>query len=65
MGYGINLLFESIEGIDFEHLGFRSIDEGHFQNEKFIAHKRWTGDEQKLLLPDHKLTTLKVKFYYY
>lgn len=63
VGYGVKLNFALKEGIKFEHLGFVSIEEGAFENEKFIPHKRWNGDEQKASLPESKLTVLKIKLY--
>jgi hypothetical protein len=64
VGYGVKLNFspERRES-KFEHLGFVSIDEGDFENEKFIPRKRWNGDEQKASLPDTQLTVLKIKLY--
>jgi hypothetical protein len=63
IGYGVRLNFELKEAIKLEHLGFLSIDEGDFVNEKFILKKRWNGDEQKVKLPEDHITVLKVKFY--
>ena len=63
VGYGVKLNFALKEGIAFNHLGLLSIDEGHFKNDKFIATKRWNGDEQKVALPDNQLTVLKIKLY--
>jgi Domain of unknown function (DUF5597)/Beta-galactosidase len=63
VGYGLKLNFALKEGIAFNHLGFLSIDEGYFENDKFIATKRWNGDEQKSTLPEDKLTTLKITLY--
>ncbi len=63
VGYGVKLNFRLKEGVKFEHLGFVSIDEGDFENEKFIPRKRWNGDEQKASLPDTQLTVLKIKLY--
>ena len=63
VGYGVNLNFAFKEDIVFNHLGFLSIDEGYFEKEKFIATKRWNGDEQKASLPGDKLTILKIKLY--
>jgi hypothetical protein len=63
VGYGVKLNFALKEGVKFEHLGFLSIDEGDFENEKFIPRKRWNGDEQKASLPDSQLTVLKIRLY--
>jgi Domain of unknown function (DUF5597)/Beta-galactosidase len=63
VGYGLKLNFALKEGITFNHLGFLSIEEGNFENEKFTPTKRWNGDEQKANLPDDKLTTLKIRMY--
>jgi hypothetical protein len=63
VGYGVKLHFELKEGIKFEHLGFLSIEEGEFENDKFVAIKRWNGDEQKASLPGDKITTLKIRLY--
>ena len=56
IGYGAQLHFEIKKGIDFQHLGFISIDEGSFLNNEFIPKKRWNGDEQKAQLPEDRLT---------
>lgn len=61
VGYGVKIDFALDEGIVFNHLGFLSIDEGYFKNDKFVATKRWNGDEQKVSLPGDKITTLKVR----
>jgi hypothetical protein len=63
VGYGVKLDFALNDGIAFNHLGFLSIDEGYFENAKFIATKRWNGDEQKVSLAGDKITTLKIKLY--
>lgn len=63
VGYGIKLHFELKEGVKFEHLGYLSIDEGYFENDVFIATKRWNGDEQKASLPGNQITTLKIRLY--
>lgn len=63
IGYGVKLHFEVAKGIKYKHLGFISIDEGQFKNETFIPTKRWNGDEQKTILPDNKLSVLRVKLY--
>lgn len=63
VGYGVKLDFALNEGITFNHLGFLSIDEGYFENTKFIATKRWNGDEQKASLAGDKITTLKIRLY--
>lgn len=63
VGYGVKLHFELKEGVRFEHLGYLSIDEGYFENDKFIATKRWNGDEQKASLAANQLTTLKIRLY--
>ncbi|HMG93031.1 MAG TPA: DUF5597 domain-containing protein [Chryseolinea sp.] len=63
IGYGLQLHFEIRKGIDFQHLGFISIDEGAFVNNQFVPKKRWNGDEQKTQLPEGKLTCLKIKLY--
>ena len=63
VGYGVKLNFALKEGIAFNHLGFLSIDEGRFENEQFVAGKRWNGDEQKVSLPENQLTVLKVRLY--
>lgn len=63
VGYGVKLHFELKEGVKFEHLGYLSIDEGYFENDKFIATKRWNGDEQKASLPANQITTLKIRLY--
>lgn len=63
IGYGVKLNFALKEGIAFNHLGFLSIDEGVFETGKFIAKKRWNGDEQKVSLPEEQLTMLKVRLY--
>ena len=63
VGYGVKLGIALKEGVQFSHLGFLSIDEGYYQNDKFIATKRWNGDEQKVSLPADKLTTLRIKLY--
>ncbi|MES2796162.1 MAG: DUF5597 domain-containing protein [Bacteroidota bacterium] len=63
VGYGIKMDFALNEGISFNHLGFLSIDEGYFENDQFVATKRWNGDEQKVSLPGDKITTLKVRLY--
>lgn len=65
VGYGVKLHFELKEGVKFEHLGFLSIEEGYFENEKFVATKRWNGDEQKASLPGDKITTLKIRLYHF
>lgn len=63
LGYGVKVHFALKDGVPFNHLGFLSIDEGHFKSDKFIATKRWNGDEQKVSLPDNQLTVLKVRLY--
>jgi beta-galactosidase GanA len=63
VGYGVKVHFELKEGIKFEHLGYASIEEGYFENDKFISTKRWNGDEQKASLPSEKITILKIKLY--
>lgn len=63
VGYGVKLHFELKEGVKFEHLGYLSIDEGYFENDKFVATKRWNGDEQKASLPGNQLTVLKIRLY--
>ncbi len=63
VGYGVKLHFELKEGVKFEHLGYLSIDEGYFENDKFIITKRWNGDEQKASLSANQLTTLKIRLY--
>ena len=63
VGYGVKLHFELKERIKFEHLGYLSIDEGYFENDKFIATKRWNGDEQKASLAANQITTLKIRLY--
>ncbi|MFX0557817.1 DUF5597 domain-containing protein [Maribacter sp. CXY002] len=65
LGYGVKFGFELKENIHFDHLGFLSIEEGYFENDRFIATKRWNGDELKVVLPAEKLTTLKVKLYHF
>jgi hypothetical protein len=63
VGYGLKLEFALKEGIVFDHLGYLSIDEGYMENNKFVATKRWNGDEQKCTLFEDKLSVLKVKMY--
>lgn len=63
VGYGVKLNFALKESVKFKHLGFLSIDEGDFENEKFIPRKRWNGDEQKAILPDSQLTVLRIRLY--
>lgn len=63
VGYGVKLHFELKEGVKFEHLGYLSIDEGYFENDKFITNKRWNGDEQKASLTANQITTLKIRLY--
>ncbi|MDZ7879940.1 MAG: DUF5597 domain-containing protein [Saprospiraceae bacterium] len=63
VGYGVKLHFELKEGVKFEHLGYLSIDEGYFENDKFVATKRLNGDEQKAKLAENQITTLKIKLY--
>lgn len=63
VGYGVKFDFALKEGITFNHLGFLSIDEGYFENKKFVATKRWNGDEQKPSLPANQLTILKIRLY--
>lgn len=63
VGYGVKLHFELKEGVKFEHLGYLSIDEGYFENDKFVATKRWNGDEQKASLSGNQLTVLKIRLY--
>lgn len=63
VGYGVKLDFALKDGIKFNHLGFLSIDEGYFENDKFVATKRWNGDEQKVSLAGDKITTLKIRLY--
>lgn len=65
VGYGLRVDFALKAGIKFEHLGFLSIDEGHFENSEFIPTKRWNGDELKVELPAKKLTILKVRLYHF
>lgn len=65
VGYGVKFNCALKQGIPFTHLGFRSIDEGYFTNNQFVATKRWNGDEQKASLPDDKLTVLKIRFYHF
>ncbi|MFN8346920.1 MAG: DUF5597 domain-containing protein [Spirosomataceae bacterium] len=62
-GYGVKLNFALKNSLKFEHLGFLSIDEGEFVNEKFVPRKRWNGDEQKAVLPEDRLTVLKIRLY--
>ncbi|MEZ5044784.1 MAG: DUF5597 domain-containing protein [Saprospiraceae bacterium] len=63
VGYGVKFHFDLKEGIPFQHLGFLSIDEGHFENDQFIPVKRWNGDEQKVSLPGDQITVLKIRLY--
>lgn len=65
VGYGTKFHFELKPDIKFQHLGFASIDEGTFENDRFIARKRWNGDEQKASLPDSQLTILRIKLYHF
>lgn len=63
VGYAAKFHFALKEGVSFSHLGFLSIDEGYFENDKFTATKRWNGDEQQVKLPLDKVTVLRVRLY--
>lgn len=65
VGFGVKLHFETKPGFNVQHLGFASIDEGRFENDQFIATKRWNGDEQKASLPEDRITVLKIKLYHF
>ncbi len=63
VGYGLRIDFSLKSTIQFNHLGYRSIDKGYFKNNNFIATKRWNGDELKTVLPADEITVLKVRLY--
>ncbi len=63
LGYGLRVDFALKNGIAFKHLGYRSIEKGHFKNNEFVSTKRWNGDELKVVLPEGELTVLKVRLY--
>lgn len=65
IGYGVKLDFALKPSVSFSHLNYLSIDEGTFINEQFVPQKRWNGDEQKLVLPENKLSVLRLRLYHY
>jgi hypothetical protein len=53
------------DGIKHSYCGYDSIDEGIFENGKFVEYRRLNGDERNVFLPDGKITALRVRMYNY
>lgn len=65
VGYGLNANFKLRDSIKHSYCGYDSIDEGIFENGKFVEYRRLNGDERNVFLPDGKITALRVRMYHY
>jgi len=65
MGYGVNAAFRLKDGVKSAYCGYDRIDEGRFENGKFVPGRLLNGDERNAFLPDGKVTVLRVRLYHY